>query len=248
MNNFPSFQQQGRTPSWWFQLKNTVLKDKDNRTIYLQFRLNLSQHEAHCNINQPILPTTKIDSRRNNWVVYKRNKHNQIRIGLLVNQSDSTLSGTNFCVFQHFSLIKQLNNMNLIIKHCTNSFYSSGTLDSNNFCHITIEKSKLLYINSKVTKERDTYILKQSYISFLIELDLLERSPNERPLTSIDTSPYIYRKLLYKKIYSLDNTKTTELLNIFSFLLSTSDRHFKVYTIPVAETCRNYGQIRKSEI
>jgi hypothetical protein len=116
--------------------------------------------------------------------------------------------------------------MNLIVKRCTNSLCSSRTLDSNNLCHITIEKPKLLLIKSKVIKERDTYILKQNYISFLIELDLLECSPNERPLISIDTSPDIYRKLLYEKIYSLDNAKTTELLNISSFLLSTSDRHF----------------------
>jgi hypothetical protein len=66
MNNFPLFQQQGCTPSWWFELENTVLEDKNNRTLYPQFRPNLSQHEAHCNINQPILPTTKIDGRRNN--------------------------------------------------------------------------------------------------------------------------------------------------------------------------------------
>jgi hypothetical protein len=47
MNNFLSFQLQGRTPFWWSQLENIVLENKDTRTFHSQFRPNLSLHKAH---------------------------------------------------------------------------------------------------------------------------------------------------------------------------------------------------------
>jgi hypothetical protein len=50
MNNFPAFQQQDCTLSWWSQLENIILENKDMRTILSQFRLSLS-HEAHYKVN-----------------------------------------------------------------------------------------------------------------------------------------------------------------------------------------------------
>jgi hypothetical protein len=224
MNNFSKFQQKGRTPFWWTKLENIVIEDY---TISPQFIPNLPQHMAYRNMNRSLATISKIDGRKNSWVVCKENKKDQIKIGFLSNNSQIT--DPTLCYFQHFYIEKQ-KNWNLYVKPYSNPNCSSGNLNSNNLCFITATKSQILYIQSKVDKDGDTYVIKQTYLSILIELEKLYQKNTEIPLLSIDLLPITYRKIIFKKIYSLDNDKTTELLNIAEQLISSGFNTFKVYT------------------
>ena len=186
-----AFSKKGRIPLWWKLIEDEVLIS-GTRSIKKEYELN--SHNAFHTSNHSLNMVTKIDRRKNNWLITKRNHDKytkRVIIGILNN--DTWNIDNNEIEIQHYKSIKQ-ENWNLIIEKCNNTNCLFGKMINGN-CIVTTNKSSTLLLDNKPSKRGDQWLIKQPYFSLLIDLENLERKPTEIDLVSIDVIPYNERSI-----------------------------------------------------
>src|SRR5436190_3491450 len=199
----------------------------DTRSIKKEYELN-SLNAFHT-LNHNLNMITKIDRRKNNWIMTKRNHHKytkRVIVGILNN--DTWNITDNEIEIQHYKNVKQ-ENWNLIVEKCNNTNCLFGKLINGN-CIITVNKSATLLLDKKPNKKGDQWLIKQPYFSLLIDLENLKRKPTEIDLVSIDVTPYNERSIFISNFLKASDEIQNRLINIAELLDSQNRRKWVAYT------------------
>ena len=222
------FSQQGVIPRWWSEIEKTVLIP-NSRIIDGRFK-NLNDEVYRIKYDR-LLPYTKIDRRKNNWIIVKNNSDNiskQVKIGLLLNNSWNP--GQRDIKIIHYRF-KSRDTSNLTVFKCKQSKCDYGLMDDNGNCVITCNRLESLKINDKLVKLNDNeFILKQSYYTLLHEINLLNRNNNELDIQAIVLDDRQERSFFLQYIFETSSQVVNELLNIYDRIINSQNNVWKGYT------------------
>ena len=166
-----TFSKKGRIPSWWKLIEEEVLIP-GTRSIKKLYELNTNN--TFLTSNHSLNMTSKIDKRKNNWIITKRNHHKYTKrvIVSLLNNNTWNIDNSEIEI-QYYKNVKQ-ENWNLIVEKCTDTNCLFGKW-INGDCIITVNKVTTLLLDKKPIKKGNQWLIKQPYFSLLIDLENLER-------------------------------------------------------------------------
>ena len=223
------FNRQGKIPKWWRIIENKLISSTSrfiNDSRYLNLKENLYKSSF-----ERLLMYTKIDKRKNNWIITKRNHtdlNKNVVIGLLVNKFWDPYNDTIKLIHYRF---QSRTDTNLTIFKCSRTKCDIGVQDNAGNCILSCDRYNSLKINCLINKiSEDRYILKQAYFSLFYELSQLTKQITEMEFTDILISERENRKIILLWLFKTNNQIIEDLLNIYDKLRSTNELIWEGYT------------------
>ena len=240
------FNQQGRIPRWWKIIEEVTISLK---LRYLNNEFRMDAVNSFTSNFERLLMYSKIDKRKNNWIIFKRHHQNISRnviIGLMVNDSWNPLADTFKMVHYRF---RSQDSTNISAFKCNKTTCDVGSRSSNGDCLITVNRLSALKLNCRYQKmENDCFGIKISYYTLLYELDRMVPTDSEYKVNvNIELSDREDRKILLSWIFNTSTEIIDRLLAIYDSSNSAALTDWVVYTdgslqryqIDIAGTMRN---------
>ena len=178
-----------------------------------------------------LLMYTKIDKRKNNWIITSRTHQNiskNVVIGLLVNNTWDPFNDRIKII--HFRF-RSTDSTNLVISKCTKENCDVGAKDDLGNCLLSCNRSNSSKLNCAIYKVNESqFMVKQSYYSFLLELDQLKRQQSEINCDNVLISHRDDRKLILIWLFNTNLRVIEELIDIYDKLYNFGNKSWEAYT------------------
>jgi ribonuclease HI len=223
------FNKQGKIPYWWILLEKKLIID-DHRFIQDK-RFITNKDNPYCADYNQLLMYTKIDKRKNNWIINKRNHQDlskNVIIGLLVNNSWSPYK--DFIKIIHYRF-QSRDDTNLTVVKCYRTNCEIGLSDGKGNCIVVCDRHDSLKLNFQLVRLKvDHFILKQPYYSLYYELNRNRRIESELEGVNIVVSERENRKIVLSWIFKSNVSIIEELILAFDKLSSYNNTVWDGYT------------------
>ena len=114
---------------------------------------------------------------------------------------------------------------------CSRTNCDIGILDNSGNCSFSCNRTNSIKLNCSINKyKEDHFLCKQSYFSFLYELDQLKKQQSESRCDNVIISDRDNRKIILAWIFNTNIQIIEELLNIYDKLQECEIKSWNRYT------------------